>query len=185
MRITGGALKNRLLKVPKGMKTRPTSEKLRQTIFNILQHRLEGSICLDLFAGSGAIGIEALSRGAKRTVFIEQDRFAFKTLRDNLERLELTPLSTLLVGNVLLLLKQLKGTTFDFIYADPPYGQGLQEKVVGLIDNLALLDKGGILFIEDGIHHIWPSPPLKTLALKKQRKTGSSLLYQFEYQGGA
>lgn len=110
MRITGGFLKNQSLKTPKGDKTRPTSEKLRQSVFNIAQAYVEDCQFLDLYAGSGAMGIEALSRGAKEATFIEKDRSALKVLRENLNELDLSPLSTLLAGDVLLLLQKLKGS---------------------------------------------------------------------------
>ncbi|MCB1110478.1 MAG: RsmD family RNA methyltransferase, partial [Chlamydiia bacterium] len=115
MRLTGGFLKNHSLKTPKGVATRPTSEKLRQSVFNICQHAIKDAHFLDLFAGSGAMGIEALSRGAAEATFIEKNPSALKALRENLMDLDLSPLATLHAGDVLTLLKKLKGKTFDLI----------------------------------------------------------------------
>lgn len=176
MRITGGFLKNRSLKSPKTTATRPTSEKLRQSVFNICQNHIEGAHFLDLFAGSGAMGIEALSRGAESATFIESNRSALKTIRDNLNELDLSPLATILAGDVLLLLNKLKGKQFDLIYVDPPYEKGLHEKTLKLIDSYDLLDQEGTLFIEElSLEEL----PLKNLELKKKRKMGNTFLYEF------
>ncbi|MDJ0652379.1 MAG: 16S rRNA (guanine(966)-N(2))-methyltransferase RsmD [Simkaniaceae bacterium] len=180
MKITGGFLKNQLLKVPKGNKTRPTAEKLRQSVFNRAQAYVENCNFLDLYAGSGAMGIEALSRGAKEATFIEKDRFALKTLRENISKLSLSPLTTLIDGDVLLVLKRLKGKTFDFIYIDPPYEKGLQEKTLVLIDNLHLLHVDGLLFIEESSQKELKIPFLTTMQLQKKRKVGAAFLYQFQ-----
>lgn len=179
MRITGGFLKNQPLIAPKVKTTRPTSEKLRQTVFDIAQHHMTDSHFLDLYAGSGAMGIEALSRGAKEATFIEKERTALATLRENLNNLNLAPLATILPGDVLTVLKKLKGKTFELIYIDPPYDQGLQMKTLILIDELDLLHKQGLLFIEEGIHGEFTIPSLKNLELKKKRKVGSSFLLEF------
>lgn len=180
MRITGGFLKNQPLKTPKGDKTRPTSEKLRQSVFNITQGSIEHAAFLDLYAGSGAMGIEALSRGAKTATFIEKERLALTALRDNIAACHLSSCTTVLAGDVLLLLGRLKGKFFDLIYIDPPYKQGLQEKTLVLIDQLNLLSPKGMLFVEESFQKELQIPPLRTIILKKKRKMGSSLLYQFE-----
>ncbi len=179
MRITGGFLKNQSLMTPKGKTTRPTSEKLRMSVFNIAQSHIENSRFLDLYAGSGAMGIEALSRGASESTFIEKDRSALKALRENLAHHDLSPLATLLPGDVLILLKKLKGKTFDLIYVDPPYEKGLQEKTLHLIDKFHLLHIGGLLFIEESSHTALEIPPLNNIEFQKRRKVGSTSLYQF------
>lgn len=176
MRITGGFLRNQKLKTPKGLSTRPTSEKLRQAVFNIAQHHIEEAQVLDLFAGSGAIGIEALSRGAKEATFIEKNSSALKPLRENLRDLDLTPLTTLYAGDVCTLLPKLKGETYDLIYIDPPYGKGLGEKALTLIDSLNLLHTGGLLFLEEGQECTFPE--FSHLKPTKHRKMGNTFLYQ-------
>ncbi|HME57573.1 MAG TPA: 16S rRNA (guanine(966)-N(2))-methyltransferase RsmD [Terracidiphilus sp.] len=94
MRIITGSLRSRRLEAPKGLGTRPTSDRLRETLFNVLAGRIQGAAFLDLYAGSGAVGIEALSRGAARVEFVERDSAALKILRGNLERLGLAGLET-------------------------------------------------------------------------------------------
>lgn len=178
MRITGGFLKNQGLKTPKGTSTRPTSEKLRQAVFNICQHHIENIEFLDLFAGSGAMGIEALSRGAKQATFIEKSIPALKILRENLLNLDLSPLATVLSGDVLVLLNKLKGKMFGLIYVDPPYEKGLAVKTVVMIDNLKLLHPGGLLLVEESGKKELEFPPLINLEVKKKRKMGSTFLYE-------
>ena len=180
MRITGGFLKNQSLKTPKGDRTRPTSEKLRQSVFNIAQAHVENCAFLDLFAGSGAMGIEALSRGAKKVTFIEKDRSALKALKENLIALDLSPSATLIAGDVLLQLKRLKREKFNLIYIDPPYEKGLQEKTLDLVDKLQLLPIGGLLFVEESAQKELELPPLTTMQMQKKRKVGSTFLYQFQ-----
>lgn len=178
MRITGGFLKNQVLQTPKGNRTRPTSEKFRQSVFNIAQYHVENSHFLDLFAGSGAMGMEALSRGAKEATFIEKDPQALKALRENLQTLDLFPLSNLYAGDVLTTLKKFKGKTFDLIYVDPPYGKGLAEKTLLTIDSLHLLHVEGLLLVEEGEEIAFPSS-YAYLKEKRKRKVGSTFLYEF------
>jgi 16S rRNA (guanine(966)-N(2))-methyltransferase RsmD len=178
MRITGGFLKNQSLKTPKGNATRPTSEKLRQSAFNICQHHIEKAQFLDLFAGSGAMGIEALSRGATEATFIEKNPLTIKALRENLNDLDLSPLSTLYAGDVLNLIHKLKGKSFDLIYIDPPYEKGLAEKALALVDSLDLLHVEGLLFLEESGNKELVFPELTHLKVKKKRKVGSTFLYE-------
>lgn len=189
MKITGGKLKNRKLLSPKGTATRPTLEKLRQTVFNIMQHQVEGAKILDLFSGSGAIGIEALSRGAFQATFIEKDPLAFRTLQENVKTLALLSSSILIKGDVFTYLKQLnkQKVSFDLIYADPPYfqkkkGKNDQKEIILFIDSSSLLAPGGLFFVEERYEKDSPllSLPLKQLQLCKERKIGSTLLLQFE-----
>ena len=175
MKITGGFLKNHKLKTSRGLKTRPTSEKLRQTVFDICQNQIKTAHFLDLFAGSGAMGIEALSRGASSATFIEKDRFALKIIRHNLYDLQINHLATILAGDVVVHLKKLKEKSFDLIYLDPPYEQNLYEKPLQLIDQHEILVEGGILFIEERVSKEFS---FKNFELKK-RKIGNTFLYQF------
>ena len=185
MRVSGGLYKNRKLTVPKGTKTRPTSEKLRQTVFNICQHHLPGATFLDVFAGSGAMGIEALSRGAKHATFIENNRLALHAIKENLSRLHLTDQAAIFSLGALQALKQLekKREVFDLIYVDPPYGQKVKgctetylNQTLSFIDQSNLLSEKGILFCEET--HM-PIVSLHQLFLDKKRNLGGTHLYQF------
>lgn len=179
MRVTGGRFKNQILTSPKGKQTRPTSERLRETIFNIIQGAIEGKTFLDLFAGSGAVGIEAISRGASFATFIEQDRNAIYAIKENLKKLGLHQQTQLLRGDVPIRIKHLKGGTFDYIFIDPPYEKGFQERTLLLIDELALLAPQGVIFVEESINHEWVPPTFSTFQFQKKRKVGSTFLYEF------
>ena len=122
MRVIAGTLRSRTLEAPAGLATRPTSDRLRETLFNVLSPRIEGAHFLDLYAGSGAVGIEALSRGATDVVFVEKAQPAIKVLRANLERLGLTGGFSIVSGSVTAHLRKPRdGSRFDVVFLDPPY----------------------------------------------------------------
>jgi 16S rRNA (guanine966-N2)-methyltransferase len=126
MRVIAGRLGGRRLTAPRGRSTtRPTSDRVREALFSMLGE-LEGAVVLDLFAGTGALGIEALSRGAARAVFVERDAAAIQALRANLELLELAaPHAEVKVGDAFAALRAAReaGETYDLVFVDPPYNQ--------------------------------------------------------------
>ncbi|MCS6915446.1 MAG: 16S rRNA (guanine(966)-N(2))-methyltransferase RsmD [Myxococcales bacterium] len=124
MRVTGGRLGGRRLRAPSGLTTRPSADRVRQALFNILPAPPPGWRVLDLYAGSGALGIEALSRGADHATFVEQDAHAAAVLRRNLHELGLTGQARLIVAPVERALSRLGGP-FGWVFADPPYLGGL------------------------------------------------------------
>ena len=129
MRIVAGTLRSRQLKSLKGLALRPTSDRLRETLFNILGTRVEGSRFLDLFAGSGAIGIEAISRGAVSAVFVENHSAAVRLIRANLASLRIESGARVMAAEVaaaIRTLEKLPDTAFDFIFLDPPYAEEKQ-----------------------------------------------------------
>ena len=124
MRIIAGQFRSRVLTAPQGLSTRPTSDRLRETLFNVLAPRMDGAGFLDLYAGSGAVGIEAISRGAARVTFVEKSETALKAMRGNLDRLGITTRYRVQAGAVSAYLR--RGTTarptlFDIVFLDPPY----------------------------------------------------------------
>lgn len=123
MRIIAGTFRSRPLQAPAGLATRPTSDRLRETLFNVLAPRIEGARFLDLYAGSGAVGLEALSRGAERVVFVERAPAALKALRGNLEKLSVCEGIDVHMGGVREFLRkaQSKQRGFDMAFLDPPY----------------------------------------------------------------
>lgn len=121
MRVIAGSLRSRSLQAPPGLDTRPTSDRLRETLFNVLAPRIEGAAFLDLYAGSGAVGIEALSRGAARVVLVERAQPALKVLRANLERLGLKQTCEIHAGTVAAFLRRPSSGPFDIVFLDPPY----------------------------------------------------------------
>ena len=166
MRVTGGILKNRVLKSPKGDTTRPTSEKLRLAVFNKLQSRIEGATFLDLFAGSGAMGLEALSRGALKATFVENHPEALKALFANIAALGLEASSKVIKHNAHKVLSKLG--SFDLIYVDPPYGADIELPP-------SLLKAEGILLYESN-HEI----TLPGFTLIETRSYGETLLQVFK-----
>lgn len=194
MRIIAGKFRNRSLKSPKGIETRPTSEKLRGAVFNMLQSTIEGSDFLDLFAGSGAMGFEALSRGANRAVFIDSNPEALNAIAKNIESLRVDTIAKLIKGDVFSALKRLDRLQepFDIIYADPPYmkafpGTTLNDpesiKILKALDESNLLKEGGLLFIEESCNVPLNDIELSSLAFLKKKSYGSSSLHQFVYKG--
>lgn len=184
LRILGGQFKGRLLHSPKSDKTRPTQGILRQAVFNICQHEVQGARFLDLFAGSGAMGLEALSRGALEAVFVEQHREAARCIRENILLLHVEKQASLLSQELFSALKFLgkEKKLFNLAYIDPPYG-----KPSFLIDVLIEVEKSRILapnslvFIETSSQEpelIYESGSLK---LRDERRFGIARLYQFSY----
>lgn len=121
MRIIAGTYRSRRLAAPPGMSTRPTSDRLRETLFNVIASRVAGASFLDLYAGSGAVGLEALSRGARSVTFVERAQPALKTLRANLSALGIAQGFHLDTGAVRRFLRSERGDPFGIVFLDPPY----------------------------------------------------------------
>ena len=118
MRVIAGEFRSRKLKSLPGLDTRPTPDRLRETLFDVLQTRIEGVVFVDAYAGTGAVGIEALSRGAARAVFVEKDRRAVEIIRENVDALGLQGRAKIAHGSVQLMLA---ANTGDIVFLDPPY----------------------------------------------------------------
>ena len=138
MRIIGGKLRGRTLKTLRGAKTRPTSDQLRQSLFDVLAGSIMGSLFLDAYAGSGAVGIEALSRGAREAVLIESSRAAIQVIRTNVKTLDLEGKARIISSTVNRGLERLvrEGLSFDTVFLDPPY-----EKIEEYARTLSALDR--------------------------------------------
>lgn len=171
MRIIAGQFKGRTLKAPSSDKTRPSSELLRGALFNICQQEIENSVFLDLFAGSGAIAFEALSRGASSVVLVEKDKEALKAIRANQESLKVS--ITLLGLDASVALEKLQGRLFDIIFMDPPYKTSVEPFIAKCS---TLLKPNGHLFVEDKETKEVPEGPLQ---LKSCRRFGSSRLRHY------
>ena len=149
MRVIAGTRRSMPLKAPVGMDTRPTQDRTKETLFNVLQNEIPGAEFLDLFAGSGAIGIEALSRGAAYSVFIENNRKAAKCIEDNIIFTKFDKVSKLLTTDVISGLHNLEGKyTFDIIFMDPPYRQGLEEDVLRFLSKSSVLKPDTMIIVE-------------------------------------
>lgn len=150
MRVIAGSAKSIPLKTLEGLETRPTQDRIKETLFNILQSDIPGSRFLDLFAGSGAIGIEAASRGASQAVFLEQNPKAADIIRQNLRSTHLEDRSTLYQGDLFMLLPGLasKEKVFDIIFMDPPYRHEYERQVLSLLRNSSLADEYTLIIVE-------------------------------------
>ncbi len=191
MQIIGGKYKNRTIHSPKGDQTRPTSARLREALFNICQSYVEGTSFLDLFAGSGAMGLEALSRGASQATFIDNHKECTRAIELSFASFGNAEKADILYGDVFQYMEKLqkRGKQFNIIYADPPYesyqivngeSQSYSTLIVKLIDEGSLLLPGGQLFIEDAVNSQPLVDNLKTLTLKSSRRLGRSVLLQYE-----
>ena len=144
MRIIGGAWRSRLLDFPDALDLRPTPDRVRETLFNWLGQDLSGRACLDLFAGSGALGFEALSRGAASVIMVEKDPVVLRALRDSAQKLEARNL-TVVRGDALEFARESRAR-FDVVFVDPPYRLGLQTAALALVRGL--LSERGRVYVE-------------------------------------
>jgi 16S rRNA (guanine966-N2)-methyltransferase len=165
MRIVAGKFKGAPLEAPKGFATRPTSDRVRQALFNVLEHGparfdFEGARVLDLFAGTGALGLEALSRGARYAILIEDDATARAAIRRNIEALGLTGVTKIWRRDATKLGEAGTLQHFDLIFCDPPYGKGLGEEALAAAAEGGWVGKGAIAVLEEraGAEIAWPAP---------------------------
>ena len=146
MRVITGSARGRKLKEPAGMDIRPTTDMVKESVFNIIQFQVEGARVLDLFAGTGQLGIEALSRGAASAVFVDQSQEAVKLIRENLDHTGLADRARITRGDSLQFLRS--GEKFDIVFLDPPYGVGLLEKALEGAAGFDILRENGIIVCE-------------------------------------
>jgi 16S rRNA (guanine966-N2)-methyltransferase len=165
MRVTAGAERGRKIRAPRGANTRPTGAKVREAIFNILGP-LSPHAVLDLYAGTGALGIEALSRGASRATFVERDGRALSALHRNLREFDLSARARVMDSKVAVALQRLsdeKQQKFSWVFVDPPYAAGEVEQVLGLLSGGRVLDTGAVVVVEHDRRH---QPPERVGALE-------------------
>ena len=177
LRIVGGLFRGRILKSPKGTETRPTTSMLREAVFNICANWVEGARFLDLFAGSGAMGLEALSRGASFATFVEKSRSTAQCIRENASLLGVEQQVQILSLDATRALSQLM-SSYDLIYIDPPYEKEVPE-LFDLILKHNLLAPHGLLFLEERFQS--KTPTFANLELVSSRRYGIAHLHQFRH----
>ena len=149
MRIIAGTARSLPLKTIEGMDTRPTTDRIKETLFNMLQNDVPGSYFLDLFAGSGQIGLEAVSRGAKEAVFVESGKKAAACIQDNINFTQFNDQCRLMQMDVMAAIRSLEGKgTFQIIFMDPPYNQELEKDVLMLLSKSTLVDEDTVIIVE-------------------------------------
>lgn len=148
MRVIAGTARRLLLKTPEGLDTRPTTDRIKETLFNILMPALPEAVFVDLFSGSGGIGIEALSRGARKAYFVENNQKAIACITENLEHTHLTDKSIVLRQDVFSVLRGGIKETADIIFLDPPYNQSYDRRVLELLQNAPFVNEDTLIVVE-------------------------------------
>lgn len=178
MRVIAGKYKSRRLMAPAGEQTRPTSDRLRETLFNVVAAKVAGSVWIDLFAGTGAIGIEAISRGARMVYFVESSKPAVRTIRENLVALEIEEGFEIIEREATIALRLLdsQAVACDFCFLDPPYRKmGDYEQVLGLLSQYRLLQRESVVIAEHD-KHFDPGEQFGSLRRQRKLRQGDSVL---------
>lgn len=148
LRVISGSARNLLLKTPDGFDTRPTTDRIKETLFNMLQGDVPGAVVIDFFAGSGSIGIEALSRGAKKAYFIENARAALNCIVENVKHTHFEDKSTVLSQDAVTCLHQIRESHVDIVFMDPPYDKGLEQELLSRIKDMPYIDEDTLFVVE-------------------------------------
>ena len=176
MRVISGSARGRKLSAPDGLDTRPTTDRVKESIFNIISFYLPDANVLDLFAGSGAMGIEALSRASHHAVFVEQNNNALRIIKKNLSDTRLDDRADVFCTDAFSYLQR-ANTTFDIIFLDPPYNKGLLTAALGDIHKYSLLSDNGIIVAES--EHGGELPECDFFDLIKRAKYGKTVVSVF------
>jgi 16S rRNA (guanine(966)-N(2))-methyltransferase RsmD len=179
MRIVGGDARGRALRAVPGRTTRPTADRVRQSIFDLLGQRMDGLTVLDLYAGTGALALEALSRGAGRAFLVEKEPRAFEVMFRNVEELGFAARCTLLREEVARELPRLRGQQFDLIFSDPPYQLHAAQSTIAGLSAHQLIAPGGRIVLEMGRREEMPVCPAG-LAVVNERRYGDTRVVVIE-----
>lgn len=177
MRIITGSAKGIKLKAPQGLDTRPTADRVKESLFNILGDIVVDACVLDLFAGTGNLGLEALSRGAKTAVFVDHSNESIEIIKENAQHTKLVEHTEIYKNDVLRTLEQLfqTGRSFDLLFCDPPYRKGFVQAILEKIDNHPVMAPQGIVVIEHSKHE-----PIEdeweNLQLRRTERYGETLI---------
>lgn len=177
LRVISGEAKGHKLKTLKSNLTRPTSDKVKESVFNIIAPIIFDKDVLDLFAGTGSVGIEALSRGARRAVFVDKSRECYHIIKENLSHTKLTERAEVYamdVCGVLIKLSQ-KGDKFDIIFLDPPYGKDFVGETLACIANTNILKPDTLIIAEHDIEDVVPES-VGTLSNFRRQKYGDTII---------
>ena len=180
MRVITGSARGRRLKELEGLETRPTTGKVKEALFSVIQFDIEGRRVLDLFAGTGQLGIEALSRGAECAVFVERRRDALQVIRENLEACGMTDKARVVNGDAMSYLKS--GEKFDLIFLGPPYASGLLEQALEEIVRFDICRRHGIIVAESAADKTLP-PLAGPYALYREYRYGKIKLTVYHRDG--
>lgn len=184
MRVISGERKGTRLKAVPGSATRPTTDKVKESLFNIIGPYFSGGAALDLYAGSGGLGIEALSRGCDHAVFVDKHNKAIQTIQDNLKSVHYEKRAVIYRQDAAATLQQLieKGTPFKLIFMDPPYHLQEHESLLHLIESNRLLTDNGVVVCEHGSDVVLPDRVGELEKIKVQRYSDVITISFYEYE---
>lgn len=170
LRIGGGRFNGRRLQSAPGLIVRPTSGRVRQALFNMLRPLIGNAIFVDLFAGTGSVGLEALSHGARQVMFVEQDRRTVAVLQDNIQRCAVVDHTTIIMAALPQALQQVTAAApVDLLFLDPPYASDLAEITLDALQGMALLAPHGVLIWQHAVQHTVPGEVLGRPCWKMRR----------------
>lgn len=152
LRVITGSARNLKLVAPEGLETRPTTDRIKETLFNMLQNDIYGTVVIDMFAGSGQIGIESLSRGAKKCYFIDNSPNAIKCITENVKHTHFEPISTILNKDAYGALNAINESHVDILFMDPPYNKGIEKDILNTLRNIKYVDSETLIIVEAELH---------------------------------
>lgn len=171
MRVIAGKARRLPLKTPSGVDTRPTTDRIKETLFNILQDELQDICFLDLFSGSGGIGIEALSRGAKKAWFVENNRNAAGIIKENLAFTHLESQAEVMTTTAMSAVTMLQGKVqFHVVFMDPPYGKGLEKEILKHPAFLSILQENALVIVEADLETHFEKEDMPGLHILKEKE---------------
>lgn len=183
MRVIAGRLRGRRVAAPRGRDTRPTYDRVRESVFGIIGPVIEDAVVLDLFAGSGVLGIESVSRGARAALLIDSDPAAVEAIRGNVEKLGVARECDVRRGDALRLLERgALGPSFDIVFVDPPYRSKLHSAVLGLLGGPGGLREGALVVVEHDARDELPRSAGRLALVRKERYGSTAVSF---YEAGA
>lgn len=183
MRVISGYAKGHKLAAPKGFDTRPTTDRIKESLFNIITSDLNGIYFLDLFSGTGSIGIEALSRGAEKSFFVDYSKECEQIIIKNLKATKLYDKAVVMKAKVADAIYNIKkeNIKFDIIFMDPPYGGKYISQTLNLVLNMNILSQNGYIIVEQGINDIFPEiEGFEILRVKNYKTTKMTFIKYME-----
>lgn len=170
MRVIAGTARRLLLKTPEGLDTRPTTDRIKETLFNMLMPYLSGAVFVDLFSGSGGIGIEALSRGAKKAYFVENNQKAIACITDNIDHTHFVDKSVVLKQDVFSALRGSIKDIADIVFLDPPYHQEYDKKVLELLRDASYINEDTLIVVESSLDTSFDYAKALGFAVEKEKQ---------------
>ena len=189
MRVIAGKVRRMTLAVPAGSEVRPTTDRIKETLFNIIQFDLQDCMFLDLFAGSGGIGIEALSRGAKQAVFVDKGKDSLRCIEQNLKHTNLYDDAEILPMDAVQAIKNLskRGKVFDIVFLDPPYEHDMEIPVLNTLYDYSVIDANSLIIAETSVHTditTWDNDRYSVIRVKKYKTNQHVFLKQKNNKDG-